>query len=427
MYNIPDMTKLLKILSPEKRSVLLKGLSDLQEVCCPVGALSLPLFRFKEKKDFIPVLDDFHCGSFASGYGIKPDEIQNYFYEDRQTLRDSYVDFIQTGSTKWYYNTSEKVPSFFSQDGQKKVEVEFSLWTDGQKIWSIPGVKQAMRHVLKKCSGVNFPTQEEAQKAFSEQICCKIYNKVPNEESVKEQVMEFIEPFRKILVDELVDNQSVKILQGQGFKKYKKETQLDLSKDPKNLVKEYLKKNKKAIYVLAEKFGYIKKANRMIAYQEMRDSVRHSNVKSLLRNPQKVYRDFCEAIGVPFSQAKQTSLKRFLDNSDVYTNLGFMSEILDILDIYEDKKLKRKNLDYWQDLIKKGILQPKEVPYLQKMVVECNNVAHVNKDSDLSKETVADSPQLLEISLAITQRHEEKVQEKRRKIDRWIKDTSYSV
>ena len=422
------MTQMLNLISVPEKQEILEKLSALQEVCCPVEEIARPTFQFKTKKDFIPVLDDFHCGSFADGYKISPDQLKTYFYEDRKDLKDRYVDFIKTKELKWYYNTSEKTGNFFSEDGQKKVEVEFNFWVDAKNLWSVPGLRTAMRQVLEKCSGDTFPTQTEAESFFDDELCRKIYNRMPSFKAVKQAVVELVEPFRKALVAELVKTKSPSIILTQGFKKYAKENYIDTSKPVPYQVKEYLKKNKNAIYLLGEKFHLIKKANRMIRYQEIRDSVRHpKEVKALLSNARKVYQDFCIALGMTNQKAQQTSLQTFADNTEVFDNLGYMSEILDILGIYEDKKLNKKDPAYWQDLKQKGIVEQDEIPYLQKMIVECNSVAHVNKDSGTSKRTVADEGRLIQISLDMTERHEKKQQQKQAQIQRWIEDNSFSV
>ena len=73
------MSSILSIISPDEKKELLQKLDALQEVCCPVHTLSHPSFKFKEKKDFVPVLDDFHCGPSLLGYNINPQELSTYF------------------------------------------------------------------------------------------------------------------------------------------------------------------------------------------------------------------------------------------------------------------------------------------------------------------------------------------------------------
>ena len=193
------------------------------------------------------------------------------------------------------------------------------------------------------------------------------------------------------------------------------------------MVKEYLKKNKNAIYLLGEKFNLIKKANRIIHHQNIRDSVRHpTEVKTVLNSVSRIYQDFCDILGVAPQKTQQTNIQTFTDNIEVFDNLGYMSEILDILDIYEDKNLKKKDPAYWQDLVRKGIIKKGEIPYLQNMIVQCNSVAHVNENADVSKRVVANEGYLIQIAIDMNHRHEKKQQRKQRQIQRWIDDNSFS-
>ena len=419
------MTQLLNVISSSEKQKILDKLSALQDVCRPAETVSRPTFHFKKKEDFVPVLDDFHCG-YLGTYTISPDQLKTYFYEDRQTLRDSCVDFIQAGPLKWYYNTSDIIGNFFSEDGQKKVEVEFNFWSDAERVWSVPGLKQAMRGVLKKCSGEAFPKQSEIDSFFDEELCRKIYNRDPSKKSIKQAIVELVEPLRKALYAELVKTKVPDIAKTQGFKKYVKAKPNGSSQPVQNLVQEYLKKNKNAIYLLGEKFNFIKKAPRMIHYQNMRDSVRHpSQISSTVANAQRIYQDFCEALGLADEKSGQEHLQTFIDNTEVFDNLEYMSKILDILNIYGDKTLPKNKSAYWQDLVQKGILEQSEVPYLQTMILECNTVAHGNENADASKATVANEGALIQISMDMAERHETKQRQKQSQIHRWIEENSF--
>ena len=253
------MSNLINTCSKNERMALLKKFVSLKQVCFPIHAELKPSFKFKTKKDFT-VLDVLEYGA-GSGCSIKPEKIKEYSYIDRQTLRDSDVDFIKTNDQKWYYNTWDLKGAFFSEDGQKKVEIDFNFWMDAHKIWSVPGVKQAMRSVLDAFSGDRIPTQEEAQSFFTDEICDKIYQRQSSMQAVRQAIVELVEIFRKTLLNELVRNQTPGVMATQSFKRFLKKNPNNQSKPHQNQVQEYLKKNKNAIYLLGEKFGLIKSAN----------------------------------------------------------------------------------------------------------------------------------------------------------------------
>ena len=417
------MTRLMDVCSAENKSKLSDKFTSLKYVCLPSYEILSPSFKFKKKEAFSQT-DVLFYGS--GEMRIEPDRIREYSYQDRQTLRDSRVDFIKAGKVKWFYNIWELQGNFFSEDGQKKVHVDFNFWMDAEKIWSIPGIKQAMRSVLKACEGDTFPTNEEAKKFFTDEVCQKIYQRQPSINSIKQAVLELIEPFRKTLVPELVHSHSQAIIQSSQFQKFLKENPQTQSKPIQNQVLEYLKKNKNAIYIFGEKFGLIKGAAKAIRYQEIRDSVRHpKEVKAFLSNPKKVYEDFCTILMIPKKTDRFYSLGNIVENLETADNLEYMSDILDILSIYEDKSLKKGKQAYWQDLVQKGILTIKEVSYLQEKIKECNDVAHINPDSEKSKSKVRDDTQLLTLSIDLLERHEEKKAQKNAQIKKWIKESSH--
>lgn len=405
------MTCITDVCSNDEKTTLLEKFETLRKVCLPSKEIMAPSFKFKTKKDFKPT-DELLYG--FGGMTIAPDCIREYSYQDRETLRDNNVDFIKAGNQRWFYNTWELDGNFFSEDGQKKVEVDFNLWMDAEQIWSVPGVKQAMRAVLTACAGDNFPTEAEAQKFFTDEICHRLYQRQSSVHSVKQSVLELMEPLRKTLATELLRTHVADIAQSPRFKMYLKENPTAQNKALPNQVHEYLKKNKNAIYLFGEKFGLIKGANKAIHYQEIRDSVRHPDeVQSFLARPQRVYEDFCTILMRPRESEKFDSLENIVENLEVANNLGYMSEILDILAIYEDKTLKKKDPRYWQDLVQKGILESTEVPSVQMISEACKDVAHVNPGSAVSKPIVADDALLLQLSWDISERHARKQAQKR--------------
>ena len=419
------MTRLLDICPEPDKQTLLTKFKDLARMCLPSRQVLQPSFSFKSKEEFSD-RDTLTYG--RADMAIAPHEIREYTYLDRQSLRDANIDFIKAGNQRWFYNTWELDGNFFSEDGQKKVRVEFNLWMDAEKIWSIPGVTQAMRSVLTACAGDTFPTEAEAQKFFTPKLCQKIYQHQASDKSIKQAVLEVIEPLRKQLTAELVRNYAPVISRGLNFKKYVKTRPTIQTRPVQEQVNEYLKKNKNAVYLLSEKFGLIKGANKAIHYQAVRDSVRHpQEVQALLAQPQKVYDDFCTILMIPKESKKFRSFKGIIKNLETATNLEYMSEILDIISIYEDTHLKRKNPAYWQDLVNKGIVDPTEVPYLRTMVPACTDVAHVNPGADASKKRVLKDAKLLEIALNMQTRHEQKQAKETAKIQQWIKNASHIV
>ena len=416
------MSGLLDVCPGQEKKAILEKFKALTSICLPSKKMLSPSFKFKTQEDFSGTDELVYGVGEAS---IPPAEIREYSYQDRQTLRDSCIDFIETGKQRWFYNTWEMQGNFFSEDGQKKVEVAFNFWADAEKIWSVPGIKQAMRSVLMACSGDSFPTEEEAQKFFTHEMCYKIYQRQPPVQSIKQAVLELIEPLRKILTATLVSTHAQAISTSKKFRQYVQSTPAVQARPLSDQVNEYLKKNKNAVYLFGEKFGFIKSATKAIHYQEIRDSVRHpQEVQAALSHPKKVYEDFCAILMIPLKSSRFRPFKKIVGNLEAADSLERMSEILDIIAIYENKSLKRKNPAYWQDLVNQGILDAKEVPYLQKMVKACASVAHVNPDSKKRKNTVRNDGRLLEISLNVQNRHEQKQAPKNAEFQEWLNNTA---
>ena len=88
---------------------LKKRLNNLRAFCFPPKELISPSIQFKFKSDF-DKLDILEGGS--GSYPIFPSELK-YYWEDRRTLRDGYLDYICVDRKKWFYNTNAKIGNFF--------------------------------------------------------------------------------------------------------------------------------------------------------------------------------------------------------------------------------------------------------------------------------------------------------------------------
>ena len=418
------MTYLLDECSPKDQSLLLDRFHSLENLCVPPCEIALPSFTFK-KKEVFTATDTL---PYSIGAMLRPDELVSYDGLDKSMLRGLNLDYIKTKNQKWFFNTSEKDGVFFSKDGQKKVEIGLDFWMDAEKIWSIPGIKNAMRCVLQACEGDSFPTNTQAQKFFSDEICHKIYQKQPSFKIIQHAVLGIIEPFRKTLVTELTTKYANDISKSPKFQKYVKQKKLDSTKNLRALTEKYLKENKNAIFLFGEKFGLIKNARKAIHYQKVRDSERHpAEVKALLAKPEKVYQDFCRILGQPCKT--NTMIKpngKIIENLEISNNLEYMSEILVFLKIVSDKSLKEYKPEWWQDLIDKGIVTPDEVDFLKDIIPKTTAVAHVNDGSDAHKSDVADTNGLLELSLDMSKRHEKREENKRIQLKKRLDEDCYS-
>lgn len=402
------MTKVNNNFSVDEQQELLVEFQKLEDICYPKTSLLTPRFKFLFKKDF-KQNEGLRYGTITNDYYIEPSELKG-LWQSRKELRESNVDFIVSRGKKWFYNTQDLVGNFFSEDGEKKVEVDFSFWMDAEHIWRIPGVIPAIKKILDDFSEDNLPTEAKAQSYFTEEICRKIYEKNPSKESVKQVVLGMVETLRKILVNRLVSDQALNISKSHAFKQFI--TKQNLSGQPiSQQIQAYLKKNKNAVYVLGEKYGYIKNANRLLRYQNLRDNVRHpKEVKEGRIEPLEIYEDFRKALRIPVrSPSANSNIEQFDDHTRTSWNIATMSEIEDILAFHADPKISRKKPQYWQNLIQKGIITPADAVILQTKIKEYNSVAHAHPDADPKK--VADDLEIDDLNRAITSAHAKRIKQ----------------
>ena len=427
-------------------------LNRLRQVCYPSVKLAVPKFKFKTKKDFL-VTDHL---SYASGYDIPPSELKD-LWQDRETLRDNNVDYIIAKGKKWFYNilgdwkledsifdfdddfidpealTNSEilcnrypliVADFYSKDGNKKVEMNFPFWMDVENIWETPGVLDAVKKVLEKCSGQTFPSQEEAAACFPQKLLRKIHDKNPSREGIELAVLEMMETLCKKIMAYLEQNHVQDVLKEPGFLAFSQQNNTQPNKPDAQKVKEYLAGNKQAMYFLAQKFGLIKNAARIIRYEEMRDHVRHPDkVKPLPIHPRRIYRDFVSALDIPSKNASRAkTIRPFDENADIVQHLSDMNRIWTILDRHVDPKLvKKKNKPaYYQDLIDKGLLTEEEAKIIRRRRLATNEVAHLNHNVKRARQKVMNDTKLSELASEIYDRHIEKIR-------RWIDETSHTI
>lgn len=409
------MTTLFQILSDDEKQQLTLDFANLKKACFPT--LSKPSFNFKNRSQFTKT-DLLSQGHDTAR--LKPDEL-NQLWQDRQTLRDLSIDYIVAGGQKWFYNTWLMTGDFFSQDGQKKVEVQFDFWVDPEQVWPIQGVRPAIKQVLELCSDSQFPTQKQAQDCFSDDLCRKIYEKQPSNETIGTTVMSLIEHLRQFLLKKLVQNHTPQIMTKPAAQKIKKN---DPKKADTTVVSEYLKQNKNMVYILSEQYGYIKKARALLHYQRLRDSVRHKDeVVAQSFNPIKVFQNICKTLGIKHGgNPAKTPLKFFDNQTQLNWHIADMSEITDACQMHirkhqmtTNQKLKPKDPNYWQALQDAGVLDQTEATTLPQKIKEYNTVAHGNAGARELKEKLADDIQVEEIQQNVLNRHWELLK-------RWLDD-----
>lgn len=398
--------------SQEDKKELLDRLVVLRQVCCPATDLLVPEFKFKRKKDFEPT----DVLPYGVSYDLAPDQLKD-IWEDRETLRDHNVDYIMVNGKKWFYNTAQIVTDFYPQNGTKKVEVRFPIWMDCENIWNQPENVEAMKKVLEKCSGRHFPTQQEALECFPKKLLRRIYDKNPSRPAIENAVLEMVETLRTKCQDYLMDNHLNNIFKDKDFLTFVRKTSFPVNTSDKQKAKEYLERNKQAMYFLAQKFGLIKNAIPMMYYEEMRNHIRHPNtVLPLHIDPRMTYQDFAKALDVPAKgPSRAKTLKTFNENTDIVQHLGDMSYIWEVLDQYVDPKLRRKKKKpaYYQDLIQKGIITPDEAKIINQKRVECNNAAHLNGPRNQARKKVMEDTSLICILHELYRRDHERQTQRR--------------
>lgn len=418
----------LVLLSNDDLIELKSKLTKLKEVCYPPITQIQPQFKFKHFHEFNQFDGLFYGASME--YKLSPTEL-NQLYQHKEELNDVGIDFIKTKKGKWFYNLFDFNCTFFSQDGQKKVEVAFHTNIFSQKLCSNPKIKAALKAVLEMCDGNNFPTQNEVMSCFPDDLCHMIYDKNPIKKAVEFGIVGLIEPLRKKIFDNLNKYHSQLISQSPEFKEFLNQNTFLPNTPEIQKIRIYLTKNKQTIYIWGEKVGLIRNANRMIRYEQVRNHTRHSDkIKSVLIKPHEVFHDFEKALS-PLINKHDLILtnENIYKKQEVFERIKIMSQILSMLEKYEDPKLKKKKDKtlYWQNLIQKGLIHPSELNDLEKLLLCCNSIAHANSDSEQAKETILNDTFMEKIYCDISDRFEKLEREKHLKLKRWIKENSYVI
>lgn len=402
------MTQTKYTFSSDEQQKLQAEFQKLEDICYPKISLLKPHVKFLYKTDF-EQQGGLTYGNISNCYYIAPSDLKT-LWQSRQELRECHIDYITSQGQKWFYNTQELVGNFFSEDGEKKVEIDFSFWMDAEHIWHIPGVRPAVKKVLDAFSKGSAPSLAKVQSYFSDELCRKIYEQNPSKESAKQVVLSMIETLRKLLVDRLVLDQTSRISKSDHFKRFIATKNIATQPLPQQ-VQTYLKKNKNAVYLLGQKYGYIQNAAALIKYQELRDNARHPNeVKEGKIKPFEIYEDFRIALHIPKrSPSTRADLTTFDDHTRTNWNITTMSEIEDILAFHANPKLNRKKPQYWQDLIQKGIVSPADAAILQTKIQEYNSVAHCNSDADPEK--VSEDVKIDALNASITLAHAKRLKQ----------------
>ncbi|MBE6449543.1 MAG: hypothetical protein E7013_02460 [Alphaproteobacteria bacterium] len=399
-------TKNPTLFSNEDWKDLKTSLNHLRAVCLPPFQAIRPVITFKTQADF--QWDDalkWGCGS----YSIPPSELKD-IWENKATLNASDVDFIMVEGQKWFFNTHDKIGNFFLQDGTRKVEIEFPYWMEMGKVFKTPGVRSAVFNVLSQCMSPVFPDEKKLQNSFSENLCFDIYCKNPSRDATELAILEILEKLRTKTVEYLEKNHSADIALERSFKKYLKSRVFPVNTPEKQQVKEFLTGDKKAMYRLAEKYGIIKNADNIFKYEDIRNHIRHPDeVSEHPIKPDKVYKDFCLALNETItSNSKAYRLSRFGNNIVIAQQLTCLNFIWNILDQHVAPELqKKKNKStYYDDLVEKGLLTPKEVSVIRSSRLVCNAIAHSNGFIKNARHKVMHYKELFNLVCLLSQRHQ---------------------
>ena len=399
------MSKKTTLFSNDTWRELKKRLNYLGALCCPPTETIRPKIHCKYPSDF--GFDDVLKWG-RSAMPIEPSELKN-IWENKQTLKEHDIDYIIVNGNKWFYNTHDKIGNFFLSDGTTKVEMEFPYWMEMTNVLKTKGIRSAIFDTLNLYSNGQEPTAEQMQNCFSDELCQEIYRKNPCREAIELGVLEITEVFRKSIVEHLIQNHEADIAKEISYKRYVKSFMSSKTSTTAPKVRQFLAAKKSAIYILAEKFGLIKNSHRICRYESMRDHVRHPDeIAERPIDPYKIYADFCIALDEPVkSKTQARHLSRLGNNIALSIYLSTFNFIQTILAEYEDSSLKKKKnkTDYYNDLVQKGILKPKEVKLITSRSLNCAEVAHLHNKIKNARFKVMNDRQMFNLACAIHKRH----------------------
>lgn len=408
--------------STDDLTELKSDFNKLAEVCYPPMDYINARISFTKAEDFAPGEGLEYGFSFANEI-IAPNELKDLSWRKRSDLLEHGIDEINADGQKWYYNIHDIGGTFWSEDGQKKVSVVFGVLPVSATSF-IFVARQAVKQLLSKCKD-KFIDLSEAEKCFPEEVCRRVYDDQPPVELLLTRLFAVIEHTRQRLANRLVKDMHTQILNEPTFKRFLKQNPDFATSAPKEQVMQFLRKNKPAIFVLGEKYGYIKNAARILRYHGPRDETRHPKKgkedEFPYVKPRALCEDFRKALKLPNEPIVPT--KDFGDLLDIgwaaMKSIRELGKISDVVSTYADSTKKRSQPDYWAPLEDKEIATSDEIDDMQSWILAGNTVAHGHKSTDNAQEELMDSYfDISDLAQQIKERHD-------RRFERWLKDHCY--
>lgn len=401
--------------TPDELCILYTDIEKIKTICVPHPDTFKPDLKITDKKDF----KDWEGINYSSDYKIKPDELKT-LWETKKYLEEHGISYFKTKKHKWFYNTHTLVNELYADDGSRKIEFSFPFWVDGEKNWKIPAFREFIQTILDIHDTQGSINQKTVDTLWSTALSKQIYNKNPENHSIGKVVMDVVEDLRKILFKHLTDEQYLPISKTRSFKLFSAKNPLKQPMTLQEQVKRYLKKNKNAIYLLAEQYGYIQNASILLHYQRLRDSVRHpKEVHIRAKDPEQIYADLKKTLP-QLNTEKNNRNENFQTDFLTVQTIRDLDELMNILDIYAEKGAKRGTKKYWDSLEKDGILNKTELTEVQDFILKCNTIAHRNPDADSTIVTVANSAGLHAHLYKAWDTHSTR-------IAKWMKENTWNV
>ena len=396
--------------------ILQNNIEKIKEICTPETISLMPEVKITYTRDF-ERHEGLSYGSLGSGYIIPVRELRT-LWENKTELKEHNISYFKTPKRRWFYNTKGNLSTvLYADDASQKIEFVFPFWIDAENSWKMPTFRKFIQETL-EYKDKGYPITKDVIKQFwTQDLSKEFYHKNPETNSIGKVVMDNIEDLRKILFNHLVSEQWQGISKTHSFKLFLSKNNLKNNGSHQESVKRYLKKQKNSIYILAEQYGYIRNASRLLRYQRLRDSVRHPDEVHVAHiAPATIYEDFKKALPM-LDHNLNRSNECFETDFSAVTVIHDLNDLMKILDCYADKKAKRGTKQYWDSLEKDGILDKTELDEVQDFILKCNTIAHRNPDADNALQSVADSAGLTDILVKAHETHEIRIQ-------RWLKETS---
>ena len=238
--------------SEKEKQHLASVLGDLKAVCHP---------SIKEIEPFIAI--DPSARDLDYEHGYYSIQTLDDLAKTKQMLPPD-IHCLSTKGTNWFYTTDEPL-NFYSDKAY--VHLDFSP----QRLHS-PNIitKAKLRPYIQKMLTKITAGQTTA-------VCEQVYALDPPREHILAVLANTAEQVRRVILQHLLNHHAHDIQQLPAFHKFKTG-----ATDPTTILRQFLKEGQRGL-LLAQKWGYITNAQRLIHYQQRRDIPRHPS--ELMPNP----------------------------------------------------------------------------------------------------------------------------------------------